>query len=145
MASGSTRTRRQVLAVTRENTIAKRLAADRLPGFLRRGTVGVKTRLAYSSAWLAFTKWCDRRDFHITPLAALATSMERYFEFKAKNFQTAAVGRNVLYGYLKLVSTSPKSDRVALSSPLEALAGWPRIVKEGERDPIPEMILFEIA
>jgi integrase len=67
--------------------------------------------------------------------------MERFFEHRAALRHTAMIGRNVLYGYLKLRSLTPVLDRIALSSPLEALRGWPRLIREDEREPLPEPAL----
>jgi hypothetical protein len=60
-ASSSKQVRHTALVATRRKAIAMRLASDRLPGFLRRGTIRARTRLACASAWQASNVLCHRR------------------------------------------------------------------------------------
>jgi hypothetical protein len=67
--------------------------------------------------------------------------MEQIFDHRAALRHAAMIGRNALYGYLKLRSLTPVLERIAPSSPLEALRGTPRLIRVDESDPLPDPAL----
>ena len=115
---------------------------DREPGFLARSAIKPVTRLLYDDALSRFDKFCRDRTLPCHPWELLAQSMIRFFEHEAARHITAAIGRNVFYGYLRLRASNRKLAAIAMDPARDALAAWPRVVKEQVRDPLPEDVWF---
>ena len=71
--------------------------------------------------------------------------MEAFCEARAADGQSVAIGRHLLYGYLKLRARNKVLEAGAFDSVKQAIKGWTRVVKDKIRDPAPEELIFLLA
>ena len=117
-------------------------AADFALGFLRRATTGSSTRALYIRALAKFDEWCLRHNLPRSPLAAVGSNMERYFESLAMARYTPAEGRNVLFGYLKFRVSNRALAVQHLDPAFEALKGWKKLILDVPKEPMPEEVFL---